>query len=364
MRIWTAAGLATAGLLAACGGPTPTPGTAQTAAPAAAPEQVEGILTGAGATFPYPLYSNWFATYAKQTGVRINYQSIGSGGGIRQFSRGTVDFGASDAAMKDDQIEAVQGNVRHVPTVIGSVVLTYNLPTAGEEKLRLDPALVADIYLGRVTSWRDPRIKALNPTITFPNLDIVVTYRSDGSGTTFVFTDYLAKVSNDWTQQVGRGTAVRWPAGLGGKGNEGVTAQVKLLEGGLGYVEMGYAIANGLPYADLQNSAGNFVTPSLESATAAADGIVWTDDTDFRVSITNADGPDAYPISSFTWLLIYQDHAKPEAGARIRDFLAWMITDEAQDQARRLYYAPLPERVRKLVAARIPTLRAAGQPIP
>ena len=364
MRIRTAAGLAFVGALAACSGAAPTPGTAQTAAPAAAPEQADGILTGAGATFPYPLYSNWFAIYAKQTGVRINYQSIGSGGGIRQFSRGTVDFGASDAAMKDDQIEAINGNVLHVPTVIGSVVLTYNLPTAGEQKLRLDPALVADIYLGRVTSWRDPRIKALNPSITFPNLDIVVTYRSDGSGTTFVFTDYLAKVSPEWTQQVGRGTAVRWPAGLGGKGNEGVTAQVKLLEGGIGYVEMGYAIANGLPYADLKNAAGNFVTPSLESATAAAAGIDWTDDTDFRVSITNAAGPAAYPISSFTWLLIYQDHAKAEAGARIRDFLTWMISPEAQDQARRLYYAPLPDRVRELVASRIPTLRAAGQPIP
>lgn len=352
------------GLLTACGGPTPTPGSAQTEAPAAAPEQAQGILTGAGATFPYPLYSNWFATYAKQTGVRINYQSIGSGGGIRQFSRGTVDFGASDAAMKDDQIEAVQGNVLHVPTVIGSVVLTYNLPTAGEQKLRLDPALVADIYLGRVTSWRDPRIQALNPGIAFPNLDIVVTYRSDASGTTFVFTDYLAKVSNDWTQQVGRGTAVRWPAGLGGKGNEGVTAQVKLLEGGIGYVEMGYAIANGLAFAELRNNSGNFVSPTLESATAAADGIVWTDDTDFRVSITDADGPAAYPISSFTWLLIYQDHPDPQTAAKIRDFLIWMISPEAQDQALRLYYSPLPDRVRQLVAARIPTLRAAGQPIP
>lgn len=364
MPIRDAVTLALAGLLAACSGASPTPGTAQTAAPAAVPETAEGILTGAGATFPYPLYSNWFATYARETGIRINYQSIGSGGGIRQFTRGTVDFGASDAFMKDDQIEAVEGNVVHLPTVIGSVVLTYNLKLPDGTRLRLDPALLADIYLGRVTSWRDPRIAALNPGVAFPNLDIVVTYRSDGSGTTFVFTDYLAKVSPDWAQQVGRGTAVRWPAGLGGKGNEGVTAQVKLLEGGIGYVEMGYAIANGLDFAELQNAAGNFVIPSLETATAAADGIAWTEDTDFRVSITNALGENAYPISSFTWLLIYRDHPDVEAGTRLRDFLRWMISDAAQGQAGRLYYAPLPARVRELVAARSPTLRAGGEPIP
>lgn len=356
--------LALAAMLSACSGTTPTPGTAQTAAPDAPAEQVAGILTGAGATFPYPLYSNWFASYARQTGIRINYQSIGSGGGIRQFTRGTVDFGASDAIMKDDQIEAVEGNVIQIPTVIGSVVLTYNLKGRREHQLRLDPALLADIYLGRVTSWQDPRIKALNPEMTFPALDIVVTYRSDGSGTTYVFTDYLSKVSSEWAQQVGRGTAVRWPAGLGGKGNEGVTAQVKLLEGGLGYVEMGYAIANGLAYAAVQNASGNFVAPSLESASIAAEGIAWTDDTDFRVSITNPEGADAYPISSFTWLLIYRDNPKEEAATRIRDFLRWMITPEAQDQARRLFYAPLPARVVSLIDARIPTLRTGGRPIP
>lgn len=364
MRTWAALLVLPATVLAACGGPSATPGSAQTAPPDAPPEQAEGILTGAGATFPYPLYSNWFATYAKQTGVRINYQSIGSGGGIRQFIRGTVDFGASDAIMKDEQIEAVEGNVVQIPTVIGSVVLTYNLKGAGDQRLRLDPALLADIYLGKVTSWRDPRIEALNPGMTFPDLDIVVTYRSDGSGTTFVFTDYLAKVSPEWAQEVGRGTAVRWPAGLGGKGNEGVTAQVKLLEGGIGYVEMGYAIANNLSYAAIQNASGNFVTPSLEAASKAAEGVEWTDDTDFRVSITNPAGPAAYPISSFTWLLIYVDNPKPEVAAKIRDFLQWMISPEAQAQAERLYYGPLPAKVVSLVAARIPTLRTNGQPIP
>jgi phosphate transport system substrate-binding protein len=330
--------------------------------PVAAPVAAQEILTGAGATFPYPLYSNWFATYARQSGIRINYQSIGSGGGIRQFTRGTVDFGATDGPMKPEQIEQVKGNVEHLPTVIGSVVLTYNLKGLARP-LRLDAALLADIYLGKVTSWRDPRIAALNPGARFPNLDIVVVRRSDGSGTTFVFTDYLAKVSPQWKEQVGKGTAVRWPAGLGGKGNEGVTAQVKLLEGGLGYVEMGYAIANGLPYAELRNAAGNFVLPSLETATAAAAAAQWTPDTDFRVSITNAPGANAYPIASFTWLLVYRDNPDAVKAKKIRDFLAWMLTPEAQAQARRLHYAPLPAEVVTLVRARLDKLTAKGQRI-
>ncbi len=322
------------------------------------------ILTGAGATFPYPLYSNWFASYQQLTGVRINYQSIGSGGGIRQFIKGTVDFGASDASMKDEQIAAVQGNVVQIPTVIGSVVLTYNLKGLGTRRLRLDAPTIADIYLGRITSWQDPRLKALNPGMIFPKLDIVVVGRSDGSGTTFVFTDYLAKVSPEWLRRVGRGTAVCWPAGLGGKGNEGVTAQVKLLEGSIGYVEMGYALANKLAFAELQNQAGAWVIPTLQSARAAAASLDWTPSTDFRVSITNAPGKDAYPISSFTWLLIYRDSKSPATARQLRDFLRWMLTPAAQAQAERLHYAPLPKVVADLVAARLPTLRANGRPIP
>jgi phosphate transport system substrate-binding protein len=331
---------------------------------AAAPAPAQQILTGAGATFPYPLYSNWFATYGKQTGVRINYQSIGSGGGIRQFIKGTVDFGASDASMKDEQIAQVNGNVEQIPTVIGSVVLTYSLKGMGGRRLRLDAATIADIYLGRITSWQDPRLKALNPGAPFPKLDIVVVGRSDGSGTTFVFTDYLAKVSPEWARRVGRGTAVRWPVGLGGKGNEGVTAQVKLLEGSIGYVEMGYALANKLAFAELKNQAGSWVIPTLASAQAAAASVEWTPDTDFRVSITNAPGADAYPISSFTWLLIYRNSTNPETAKRLRDFLRWMLTPAAQAQAERLHYAPLPPVVAKLVAERIPVLRANGKPIP
>ncbi len=329
-----------------------------------APIDAQQIITGAGATFPYPLYSNWFATYARETGTRINYQPIGSGGGIRQFTRETVDFGATDGPMRDDQIEAVNGNVLHFPTAIGSVVLTYNLRNTGTERLKLTPEILADIYLGRITSWRDPRIAALNPGIRFPDLDIVVVHRSDGSGTTYVFTDYLAKVSPEWVRRVGRGTAVRWPAGLGGKGNEGVTAQVKLLEGGLGYVEMGYAIANRLQFAALRNPAGNFVVPSAATATAAAQGTDWPADTDFRVSITNAAGADAYPISSFTWLLVYRDHRSEAVGRQIRDFLRWMVTPEAQQISVRLHYAPLPEVVLGRVKERIPALRAGGKPIP
>lgn len=329
-------------------------------APAVAGQQ---ILTGAGATFPYPLYSNWFASYSRTTGVRINYQSIGSGGGIRQFIKRTVDFGATDGPMKDEQMAQVQGNVLHVPTVIGSVAITYNLKGLGRP-LRLDARTLTDIYLGRITSWQDERIRALNPGAPFPKLDIVVVQRSDGSGTTFVFTDYLAKVSPDWSRLVGRGTAVRWPVGLGGKGNEGVTAQVKLLEGGIGYVELGYALANRLPYAELQNASGGWVLPSLVSSKAAAASLSWSGDTDFRVSITNAPGTGAYPISSFTWLLVPLDAPSVAVATPIRDFLRWMLTPDAQRMAERLHYASLPDTVVSLVRRRIGTLRAAGRPIP
>lgn len=329
-----------------------------------APALAQASLTGAGATFPFPLYSNWFATWAARSGVRINYQSIGSGGGIRQFTKGTVDFGATDAPMKDDQMAAVAGNVLHIPTVIGSVALTVNLPTLAGRRLRLDAATIAAIYLGHITSWQDPRLRTLNPGVRFPDLDIVVVHRSDGSGTTYVFSDYLSKVSAEWAREVGRGTAVRWPAGLGGKGNEGVTAQVKLLEGSIGYVETGYAIANGLPFAEVRNAAGQWMVPTLESATAAAMSVDWRPESDFRVSITDAAAPGAYPITSLTWLLIYRDNPDTRAARELRDFLAWMISPEAQEQARQLHYAPLPPAILQLVRDRIGSLRAAGRPIP
>ena len=320
-------------------------------------------LTGAGATFPYPLYSRWFNAYQKSTGIAINYQSIGSGGGIRQFTEGTVDFGATDGPMNDEQIAALGGNVVHVPTVIGAVVMTYNVPGL-TAPLVLDGATIADIFLGRIKRWNDTRIAGLNPGASLPDREIVVVHRSDGSGTTFVFVDYLSKVSPDWSSQVGRATSVNWPVGLGGKGNEGVTQQVKQLEGAIGYVELIYALSNNLQYASVKNRAGNAVAPTLESATAAAAGAEFAPDTDFRVSITDSPDPAAYPITSFTWLLIKKDNPDPAKALAIRDFLAWMVSPEAQGVAQELKYAPLPAPVSALVTARIGQLAAAGSPIP
>jgi phosphate transport system substrate-binding protein len=320
-------------------------------------------LTGAGATFPNPIYTKWFDAYNKKTGIQVNYQSIGSGGGIRQFTEGTVDFGASDGPMNESQIQAVNGNVLHVPTVLGAVAVTYNLPSLGDTKLKFDGNLLVDIFMGRVTKWSDPAIAKLNPGVKLPDIDLIVVHRSDGSGTTYVFTDYLNKFSREWKDKVGYATSVNWPVGLGGKGNEGVTQQVKQTEGALGYVELIYAISNNLPYAQVKNSSGNFVTPSLESVTAAAAGVKLPKDTDFRVSITNAPGEQAYPISSFTWLLIKKDNKDVQKAKLIRDFLTWMITPEAQSMAADLHYAPLPAPVVSLVQARIPTLKAGGKTI-
>jgi phosphate transport system substrate-binding protein len=320
-------------------------------------------LTGAGATFPNPIYTKWFDAYNKKTGIQINYQSIGSGGGIRQYTEGTVDFGASDGPMNEGQIQAVGGNVLHVPAVLGAVVVTYNLPSLGTTQLKFDGNLLVDIFMGRVTKWNDPKIVALNPGVKLPDIDLIVVHRSDGSGTTYVFTDYLNKFSREWKDKVGYATSVNWPVGIGGKGNEGVTQQVKQVEGALGYVELIYAISNKLPYGQIKNAAGNFIAPSLESVTAAAAGVKLPKDTDFRVSITNAPGADAYPISSFTWLLVRKDNKDPAKAKLIKDFLAWMITPEAQKMAADLHYSPLPDPVIALIEARLPTLKAAGKGI-
>jgi phosphate transport system substrate-binding protein len=320
-------------------------------------------LTGAGATFPNPIYPKWFDAYSKQTGIQINYQSIGSGGGIRQFTEGTVDFGATDGPMNQSQIAAVTGNVLHVPTVLGAVVVTYNLPSLGETRLKFDGSLLVDIFMGRVTKWSDRRIAALNPGIELPDIDLIVVHRSDGSGTTYVFTDFLNKFSREWRDKVGYATSVNWPVGLGGTGNEGVTQQVKQVEGAVGYVELIYAISNQLPYADIKNAEGRFVQPSLESVTAAAAGIDLASDTDFRVSITNPRGAGSYPIASFTWLLVHKDGKDAARAKRIKDFLTWMITPEAQAMAAELHYAPLPKEVVALVEARLPTLKAGGKAI-
>jgi phosphate transport system substrate-binding protein len=320
-------------------------------------------LTGAGATFPNPIYTKWFDAYNKKTGIQINYQSIGSGGGIRQFTEGTVDFGASDGPMNESQIQAVAGNVLHLPTVLGAVVVTYNLPSLGATQLKFDGTLLVDIFMGRVTRWNDPKIAALNPGVKLPDIDLIVVHRSDGSGTTYVFTDYLNKFSREWKDKVGYATSVNWPVGLGGKGNEGVTQQVKQVEGALGYVELIYALSNGLPYGQVKNASGAFITPSLETVTAAAAGIKLPKDTDFRVSITNAPGAEAYPIASFTWLLVKKDNKDSAKAKLIKDFLAWMITPEAQKMAADLHYAPLPAPIVTLVEARIPTLKAGGKAI-
>jgi phosphate transport system substrate-binding protein len=310
-------------------------------------------LTGAGATFPNPIYTKWFDAYAKATGVRINYQSIGSGGGIRQFTKGTVDFGATDGPMNDQQIAAVKGNVMHFPTVLGAVVVTYNLPALGKTALKFDGPIIADVFLGRITRWNDPRIATLNPGVKLPELDIIVVHRSDGSGTSFIFTDYLSKMSPDWKSKVGNATSVEWPTGLGGKGNEGVTQQVKQSEGAIGYVELIYALSNGLPAAQIKNADGKFIDPTLKSLSAAAASSKLAPDTDFRVSITNAPGPDAYPISSFTWLLVHRESPDTAKGRKLRDFLRWMLQPEAQRMAADLHYAPLPVPLIELVEKRI-----------
>lgn len=321
-------------------------------------------LTGAGATFPNPMYQKWSDAYNKQTSIQVNYQSIGSGGGIRQFTEGTVDFGASDGPMTDEQIAAVSGNVVHIPTVLGAVVLTYNLPGLGGASLVLDAATIADIFLGKITRWNDARIAALNPGVSLPATDLIVVHRSDGSGTTYVFTDYLSKVSEEWRATAGTNTAVNWPIGLGGKGNEGVTQQVKQLSGAVGYVEMVYAISNGLQFAQVRNAAGTAVIPTLATVTEAAQSVNLAADTDFRVSITNPPGPNAYPIASFTWLLIRRDNPDAAKAKLVRDFLAWLLTPAAQQMALDLKYAPLPANVAALALARVQSLTAGGQPIP
>ncbi len=330
----------------------------------AAPARGQIKLTGAGATFPNVIYQDWILRYNRRNpDVQLNYQSIGSGGGIRQFSDGTVDFGGSDAPMSDSAIAAIGGNVLHLPTVLGAVAIVYHLPGLSAP-LRLAPDVVAEIFLGRVTSWTDPRIAAANPGLALPRGDVLVVHRSDGSGTTYVFTDYLSKVSTEWGRRVGRGTSVNWPVGLGGKGNEGVAAMVAQTPGSVGYVELAYAVQNRLSYAAVQNRAGRFVLPSPQSVTAAAASAMTAmgPGTDFRVSITDPPGAESYPIASFTWLLLRRTYPDPErAGALVR-FVWWAVT-EGQAAASRLGYAPLPSALRPWIEARLKTVQAAGRPV-
>jgi phosphate transport system substrate-binding protein len=326
-----------------------------------APAGAQMLVNGAGATFPYPLYSKWFEEYIKvDPEVRFNYQSIGSGGGIRQITERTVDFGATDGPMTDELLKKAPAEILHIPMVLGAVVATYNLP--GSPKLSFSGDVLADIFLGKITKWNDDRIKALNPSATLPNQPIVVVHRSDGSGTTFIWVDYLSKVSPEWEQKVGRGTSVSWPVGLGGKGNEGVAGQVKQVPGALGYVELAYAITNKLPAASIRNQAGKLVEPTIESTTAAAAGAAKNMPDDFRVSITNPPGTDAYPIASFTWLLVYKDQPNEAKGRALAKFLWWAIHD-GQKHPASLLYAPLPAPVVKQIEAKIKQITFSGKPL-
>jgi phosphate transport system substrate-binding protein len=317
----------------------------------AVPAFAQTTLNGAGATFPYPMYSKWFSEYHKlHPDLEINYQSIGSGGGIRQVLAGTVDFGASDGPMTDEQLAQAKSKILHVPTVLGADVPAYNIPGVTGE-LKFTPETLAGIFLGKISSWNDPAIAKDNPGVKFPNAPIIVVHRSDGSGTTYIWVDYLCKVSPEWQSQVGRGTSVRWPVGLGGKGNEGVAGMIRQMQGSIGYIELIYALENKIPYGVVRNSAGNFVKASLESVTAAA-ASVKSMPADFRVSITNAPGKDAYPISSFTWLLIPAQSKDPAKGKILADFLKWMV-GPGQQMTAELAYAPLPANVAEKVKAEI-----------
>ena len=300
-------------------------------------------LNGAGATFPYPMYSKWFSEYNKlHSDIQFNYQSIGSGGGIRQVLAATVDFGATDGPMTDEQLAQAKSKILHIPTVLGADVPAYNIPGVTEE-LKFTPELLANIFLGKITSWNDAAIAKANPGVNLPNQPIIVIHRSDGSGTTYIWTDYLSKVSSDWKNQVGKGTSVKWPVGLGGKGNEGVAGMIRQMQGSIGYVELIYAVQNHIAYGSVKNAGGQFVKASLDSVTAAA-ASVKNMPADFRVSITNAPGKDAYPISSFTWLLIPTPSKDAAKGKIIADFLNWMVED-GQKMTADLSYAPLPESV-------------------
>ena len=309
------------------------------------------LINGAGATFPYPIYSKLFDVFSKDhPGIHFNYQSIGSGGGIRMITQRTVDFGASDAPMNDEQLKAAPG-LLHFPTVMGAVVIAYNVPDV--KTLKLTGSIVADIFLGKITKWNDPAIMAINPGVALTDQDITVCHRSDGSGTTYIFSDYLSKVSPQWAKDVGKSTAVKWPTGLGGKGNEGVTALIQQTPGAIGYIELIYAANNHIPFADLQNRDGKFVTASLASVTAAGAGAARLSNrvrvdvnlpADFRVSITDAPGAYSYPISSFTYLLVYRQQADKAKGQQIIDFLKWALHD-GQQYAAPLQYARLPDDV-------------------
>lgn len=318
-------------------------------------------LQGAGATFPNPLYQKWVSEYGKQhPNIKIDYQSVGSGAGIKQIKERTIDFGASDSPMKDEDLKTA-GEILHIPTVLGAVVITYNLAGVAQP-LRFTPDVIADIFLGKLKKWNDPRIKAENSGVNLPDADITVVHRSDGSGTSAVFTDYLSKVSPEWKGKVGSGTSPNWPVGLGGKGNEGVTGQVKATPNTIGYVELAYAVQNKLPVGVIKNKSGSFVEPSIDAVTAAAAAALSMTPDDLRVSITDAPGATAYPISSYTYLLVYKDQQDAVKGKVLIDFLWWGIHD-GEKFAKDLMYAPLPADIIKRAEAKINSITSGGKPL-
>jgi phosphate transport system substrate-binding protein len=311
------------------------------------------LINGAGATFPYPIYSKWFDEYAKvDPSVRFNYQSIGSGGGQKQILAQTVDFGASDGPMSDENLAKAPGKILHIPTVAGAVVITYNIP--GNPELKFDGAAIADIFQGILIKWNDKRIIQLNPGVKLPDTDLVVVHRSDGSGTSYIFSDYLSSVSKDWEHKVGRNTSVKWPTGLGAKGNEGVAGQIKQLPGTIGYVELAYAHQNKLPVGRIKNAAGSFVAPSLESVTEALTSAKIPED--FRFSMVNPPGEKAYPIAGATWLLVYEQQKDSAKGKKVVEFLDWALT-KGESMAQALDYAPLPDSLSKRVLERVKTIK-------
>jgi phosphate transport system substrate-binding protein len=320
------------------------------------------MINGAGATFPYPLYSKWFYEYSNANpGVKFNYQSIGSGGGIKQITAGTVNFGATDAPMTDEESKKTPGPILHIPTALGAVVPVYNLDGVAEG-LKLTPDVLAGIYLGKITRWNDPKIAELNKTVTIPNADIVVVHRSDGSGTTDIFTNYLTAVNTEWRAKVGRGKAVNWPLGIGGKGNEGVAGVVKQTPGAIGYVELAYAKQNKMKVASLRNREGHFVTPTLEATSAAAAGVAKSMPADFRVSLVDAPGKESWPISGLTWILVYKDQMDEARGKALVQFLKWAIRDGQKMEAA-LDYAPLPIAVVEKVDQALKQISFKGKPL-
>jgi phosphate transport system substrate-binding protein len=340
-----------AAAVTACGGGTQQPATTQNASPTIQ-------INGAGATFPYPIYSKWFAEYnTLHPNVRVNYQSIGSGGGIRQLLNQTVFFGATDGPMTDEQLKSAPGPILHMPTVLGAVVPVYNVPGITDE-LKFTGPLLADMYLGKVKKWNDPAIAKLNPGMKLPATDITIVHRSDGSGTTYIFMDFLSKVSPEFKTTVGVNTSVNWPVGVGGKGNEGVSGLVSQTPGSIGYVELIYALQTKIPFGPVQNAGGEFVKASVDSVTKAAAAAAANMPADFRVSITNAEGAGSYPISSFTWILLYENPTDKAAAKAMVDFMHWALTD-GEKYAADLGYAPLPDSVVKLEEAALQKIKVS-----